>query len=111
MSDLKLLNQIEQIIHKLTGWIEDFIGYLGAGRNIIIEHFGQNGLIAAYVVLAVVILIIVSRLAKITFSTFKYLVIPAVVLAVLGSFIFPYSFFMILPVTVSACSLILLFKA
>jgi hypothetical protein len=53
---------------------------------------------------------VIWRLTKITFATLKYLVVPAIGLAALGSFVLPYSFVMLLPVTVTACSLILLVK-
>jgi hypothetical protein len=36
--------------------------------------------------------------------------VPALVLAFVGSMVLPYSFAMLLPVTVAGCSLVLLFK-
>ncbi len=110
MSEVALITQLRNLSEKLSDWIEEYLGVLGSIKEIIVEHFGQNGLIATYIVLAVLILVIVWRLAKITFATIKYLVIPAIVLAVLGTFVSPYSFFLLLPVTVTACSLVLLFK-
>ena len=90
--------------------MDQYSGVFGSVKAVIIEHFGPNGLIAAYIVAAALILVLVSRLAKIGFATARYLVLPAVALAFLGSFVLPYSFFMLLPVTVTACSLVLLFK-
>ncbi len=110
MPETSLLGQAKQLSENLSERVDEYSGFFGSVKGLIVEHFGQNGLIAAYIVVAVLILLIVSRLAKISFATVKYLIIPAVALAALGSFVLPYSFFLLLPVTVTACSLILLFK-
>ena len=110
MSEITLLSQAQELSGKVSEKFDEYSGAFGSVKGLIIEHFGQNGLIAAYIVAAVLILMLVSRLVKITFATFKYLIIPAIALAALGTFVLPYSFFMMLPVTVTACSLILLFK-
>lgn len=89
---------------------DDYGGLFGSLKATIIENFGQNGLYAAYVVLAVLILVVVSRLTKITFSTIKYLIIPSLALAFVVSLLTAYSFLGLLPVTVTVCSLVLLFK-
>lgn len=89
---------------------DEYSGVLGSAQQFIVEHFGQNGLYAAYIAVAAIVLFVVSRLAKLTFSTIKYLVIPAVALAFAGSFFVPYSFVALLPATVAVCSLFLLFK-
>jgi hypothetical protein len=110
MSETALLSQVQKLSEKVSEKLNECLGVFGSVKELIVEHFGQNGLIAAYIVVAVLILVIVSRLVKITFATIKYLIIPAVALAALGTFVLPYSFFMLLPVTVTACSLLLLFK-
>ena len=110
MKSFDLLNQVNEIVDKASNQANEYSGVLGSIKGFIIEHFGTNGLYAAYLVLAIFVLIIVSRLAKITFSTLKYLVIPALGLAFLATFFLPYSFVAMLPVTVTFCSLFLLFK-
>ena len=110
MSEVTLLSQAQELSEKASERLDEYSGIFGSVKELIVEHFGQNGLIAAYIVLAVLILLVVWRLTKITFATIKYLVIPAVALAALGAFVLPYSFFMLLPVTVTACSLLLLFR-
>ena len=110
MSEITLLSQAQEYSEKASKRLDEYSGVFGSVKELIVEHFGQNGLIAAYIVVAVLILVIVSRFAKITFATIKYLIIPAVALAALGAFVLPYSFFMLLPVTVTACSLLLLFR-
>jgi len=79
-------------------------------RSLIEERFGQPGVIAAYVAMAVIGFLIAWRLLKITFAAIKYLVLPAVALALLASWCLPYSFAVALPFTVTLCSLVLLAK-
>jgi hypothetical protein len=105
-----LVSQAKDLVDEARVRAEEYSGVLGPAKAFIIEHFGQNGLIAAYIVLAVLILFVVSRLAKLTFSAVKYLVVPSVALAFLGSFFLPFSFAAALPISVTVCSLFLLFK-
>ena len=106
----ELLTQIKSFADDATVKADEYSGIIGSIQQLIVEHFGQNGLYASYIALAAIILFIVSKLAKLTFSTLKYLVIPSLVLAFAGSFFVPYSFISLLPVTVAICSLFLLFK-
>jgi hypothetical protein len=110
MSKTALIAQLSDLSDRAAAEADSFSGGLGSIRELILEYFGPNGLTAAYIVVGVLLLVLVWRLTKITFATLKYLVLPAVVLAVLGSFVLPYSFVILLPVTVTACSLILLVK-
>jgi hypothetical protein len=110
MSDISLLTQLADMGDRAAVEADNVSGGLGSIKALILEHFGPNGLTAAYVVVAVVVLVVVWRLTKITFVTLKYLVVPAIALAVLGTFVLPYSFVMLLPMTVVGCSLILLVK-
>ncbi len=105
-----LMSKLEELEQQTQQAADQYSGVLGSAKGLIVEHFGPNGLIAAYAVLAVLALVLVSRLTKITFSTFKYLVIPALAVAYIGSMVSGYTFMGLLPVTVTACSLILLFK-
>lgn len=102
--------ELKNLADQATAKADEYSGLFGSVQQFIVEHFGQNGLYAAYIAAAAVILFIVSRLAKLTFSTLKYLVLPALALAFAGSFFVPYSFVALLPVTVAVCSLFLLFK-
>lgn len=110
MSNFELLTQVQQIVESATESADEYSGVLGSIKEMIVSNFGQNGLIAAYIALAALVLFIVSRLAKLTFSTLKYLILPAVALAFVGTLVLPYSFVAMLPVTVTVCSLVLLFK-
>ena len=109
-SALEMLSQAKTAAQEAAVKAEEYSGWLGSAREWILENFGQPGLIATYIALAALVLFVVSRLAKLTFSTVKYLVIPAVALAFLSSLFLPYSFAVALPVSVTVCSLFLLFK-
>jgi hypothetical protein len=89
--------------------LDKYFSTFGSFKEWIVGRFGENGLVAVYIILAVLAIVIVSRLVRITFDTVKYLLV-AVALAFIGSWFLPYSFFMLLPVTATACSLMLLFK-
>lgn len=110
MTSSELLNQVSDLTDRASQKADEYSGVIGSTRELIIEHFGDNGLIAAYIALAVLVLFIVSRLMKLSFSALKYLVIPSIALAALATFVTPFSFFVALPVTVTVCSLVLLFK-
>jgi hypothetical protein len=102
--------QAQQALESATEKAEEYSSIFGTIKGAIVEQFGPNGLIAAYIVISAIILVLLTRLTKITFSTLKYLVIPATALAFIGTFFLPYSFVALLPVTVTGCSLIFLFK-
>ncbi|UCD63637.1 MAG: hypothetical protein JSW34_12975 [Candidatus Zixiibacteriota bacterium] len=106
----ELLTQARNLANNAAKKADEYSGVIGSIQGVIVEHFGQNGLYAAYIFLAIFILFIFAKLAKITFSTVKWVVVPSVALAFVGSFFVPYSFVALLPVTVTFCSLFLLFK-
>ncbi len=110
MPSFELLGQVKDLADEATARAEEYSGVIGTAKGYIIEHFGETGLIAAYIALAAIALFVISRLAKLTFSTLKYLVVPAIALAFLASFVLPYSLAITLPVSVTLCSLVLLFK-
>ena len=106
----ELISQAKALAEQAAVKADEYSGVLGTARQFIVENFGQTGLIAAYIALAVLVLFVASRIAKLTFSTIKYLVLPALALAFLASVFSPYSFAAALPVSVTVCSLFLLFK-
>lgn len=110
MSNGDLLMQAKALADDAARRVDEYSGVIGSVQRLIVEHFGQNGLYAAYIVVAAILLLVAAKLAKITFSTLKYVVVPSLALAFLGSFFVPYSFVALLPVTVTCCSLVLLFK-
>ena len=106
----ELLTQVKALTDQASTKVDEYSGVFDTARAYIVDHFGETGLIAAYIALAVVVLFVVSRLAKLTFSAVKYLVIPSLAIAFLASLFLPYTFATALPVSVTVCSLFLLFK-
>ncbi len=90
--------------------VDEYSGVLGAAKSWIVGHFGEIGLIAAGVGLAVIALLAAMKLSKLGFAVLKYMALPGVTLAAVGSLVLPHSFFILLPITIMACSLLLLFK-
>jgi len=110
MPGFKLLTQIQGLAEEASVKAEEYSGIFETARGYILDNFGQNGLYAAYFALAVLVLFIASRIFKLTFSAVKYLIIPSVALAFIASIFFPFSFAAALPVSVTVCSLFLLFR-
>ena len=110
MPSTDILNQLKDAADRASLAAEEYSGIAGTIKGYIIDHFGENGLIASYVLLGVISLLLVAKVAKLTLSTLKFLVIPSIVLAVLATFVLHASFLVALPVTVTCCSLFLLFK-
>ncbi len=110
MPDKALLTEAKYILDQANITVEHYSGILGQVQQLIVDNFGETGLYAAYISVAAVSLLLVWKLIKLSLSALKYMVVPAVGLAFIGSFFMPYSFSSLLPVTVTGCSLILLFK-
>lgn len=106
----ELIAQAKQVAEGAAKKAGEFTDAIGPVQDFISQHFGQNGLYAAYFLVAAFVLFVLSKLVKLTFSTIKYLVLPSVALAFIGSLFVPYSFPVLLPATVTVCSLFLLFK-
>lgn len=111
MPDHALLSQAKEVAEQATAAAEEYSGTFDSVKELIVSHFGENGLLAAYIAGGVLLLILISRLAKVSFATLKFLVIPSVVVAGLATYFLGFSFAVSLPVTVTLCSLVLLFKA
>ena len=110
MPDKALLAVAKNMFEQASVSIEHYSGLLGQVQQLIVNNFGENGLYAAYFSLAALSLLLVWKLIKLSLSALKYMVLPAVGLAVIGAFFMPYSFTSLLPITATGCSLVLLFK-
>ncbi|MEA2030809.1 MAG: hypothetical protein U9N55_04350 [candidate division Zixibacteria bacterium] len=110
MIPTEIQEQLQAFADQASSKAEEYSGTVGSIKELIVQHFGQNGLIAAYIALAVLLLLLFYQLAKIGFSTVKYLIIPSIGIAMVVHFATSYSFFMLLPVTVVLFSLVLLFR-
>ena len=107
---VEILSQMKDLADQASAKADQYGGPVSQAKHWIVATFGQNGLYAAYIILAALIVFVISKLVGLTFSAIKFMVIPAVVLAFLVSIFLPYSFFVALPVTATACSLFMLFK-
>lgn len=110
MPSSEIISRAREAADQAAVKAEEYSGLFGAAKGFILEHFGQNGLTAAYVLSAVIVLLAISKLANLTWSTVKFLAIPAVALAFLATFFLNCSFVVALPISVTICSLVLLFK-
>lgn len=110
MPKAEMLQQAKELADQATAKANEYSGVFGQAKHWIVAHFGENGLLAAYVALGVIALVLVLRVAKTSFNALKYLALPALILAGLASYFWNIDFAVSLPVTVTACSLLLLFK-
>ena len=109
------LSDLGSTLSGIGDWAAQFFD-LSAGpamqlKSWIVEHFGNNGLIAAIIIAGVLLFYLVIQLIRLAIATLKYLVLPAIALAFLATLILPISFYAALPVTAVLCSIFLIFKA
>ena len=79
-------------------------------RSYIFENFGQEGIYAAYIVLASLIVYVLSKVLNISFTVVKIFIIPSLATAFIASLLLPFNFFYILPITSSIFAVGLLMK-
>jgi len=70
-------------------------------RQLILDHFGQAGLYAAYLLVAAIVLLLAYKLVKFSFQLVFLVALPAALAAFIGTFFLPYSFVYMLPPTVA----------
>ena len=107
----ELLIQIQDAAERTSVSVSEYGTIMAQIQQYILDNFGPKGLYAAYISAAAVGLLLFWKMVKLSFAALKYMVLPAVAMAFVGSFFLPYTFSTLLPVTVSGCSLFLLFKA
>lgn len=79
-------------------------------RQLIVEHFGQTGLYAAYLLAAAIVLLLIYKLIKFSFELIFFMVLPSVLAAFVLTFVLPYGFSYLLPATVAVFTLGLVMK-
>lgn len=80
-------------------------------RQFIVDHFGQAGLYAAYMLAAALLLLLVYKLVKMSFELVFFVALPSLLAAFVLTFFLPYSFFYLLPATVAVFTLGLVMKS
>ncbi len=107
----ELLTQIQDVAERASVSVSEYGTVMSQIQQYILDNFGPKGLYAAYISIAAIGILIFWKMVKLSFAALKYMVLPAVAIAFVGSFFLPYTFSTLLPVTVTGCSLVLLFKA
>lgn len=85
-------------------------GLVGSGLQTVRSHFGTPGVAASLILGGSIAALIISKLLKIAFNIFRYVVIPSVVVTFIASSVLPYPFVSILPVSVALFSVVLIIK-
>ena len=104
------LSLLENIIEAVFGLIGGLVSLVEILSTMAAENFGPYGLLAFYLVGLVVVFLAIWGIVHFIFKILRYLVLPAVILAALGSMFLPHSFMTLLPFSAAGCSLILLIK-
>jgi len=88
----------------------EYQGLLESVRQYILDHFGQNGLYAAYFLAAAVAALILYKLVKLSFDLLFFVGLPSAAVSFILSLFLPYSFFHLLPITSAVLMLGLIIK-
>ena len=80
-------------------------------RQYILDHFGQTGLYAAYMLAAAIVLLLVYKLVKFSFQLVFFVALPSLLSAFVLTFFLPYSFVYLLPATVAVFTLGLVLRS
>jgi hypothetical protein len=98
------------VLAAISSQYQALAGAFAPAKSFIVSYFGENGLIAAYMAVGIASFLLIYKLVQLAFAAVKYVVVPSVVLAFVGSLIFPLPFVALLPATVALCSVVFLFK-
>ena len=94
---MSLLAQIQTA--EISRTINENQGLFEQARQFIVDNFGQNGLYAAYLLLAAIAVLVIYKLIKLGFEIVFFIVLPALISAFVLTFVLPYSFYYLLPAT------------
>ena len=85
--------------------IADQQQYLDPVRQFILDHFGQNGLYAAYALSAILAGLLLYKLVKFSFELIFLVAVPSTLAAFILSYFLPYNFLYLLPITTALLTL------
>lgn len=105
---MSLLAQIQTA--DISRTINENQGLIDQARQFIVDHFGQNGLYAAYLLGAAILVLIFYKLIKLSFEVIFFVVLPSVISAFVLTFVLPYNFFYLLPATAAVFTLGLIMR-
>jgi hypothetical protein len=98
-------------INNIIAAATDSTGVVAVSSAYVAKHYGENGVVAAWLVVGIVALALAAKVIRLAVSAVMYLIVPAITLAFLGSLVLPMSFSLLLPITTVACSLFFLMKS
>lgn len=110
MPNTEMLQRFSDAADRAAARADDVSGWFHSARETILQMFGPNGLIAAYILAGVIAILLLTKIAKLTFSTVKFVVVPALILTFIATTFFDISFEAAAPASATVCSLFLLFK-
>jgi hypothetical protein len=80
-------------------------GILAPLQQFILEHFGQNGLYAAYLLTAALAALFAYKILKLSFEIVLFVLVPSAISAFLLTYVLPYDFSHLLPATAALFTL------
>jgi hypothetical protein len=98
----------------LVGGLQSLAG--GLTEKIVVVHgalvasLGMRGTLALYLTLGILATLVLWRMVKLSFDIVRCVAIPALLVAFIGAWLMPLSFYHILPVSTALFSGILLLK-
>lgn len=104
------MSLLEDILEAVFGLIRGLVSLVQTLSASSAENFGSYGLAAFYLVGLVILFLAVWGIVHFILKIIRYLILPAVILAVVGTIFLDYSFVTLLPFSAAGCSLILLYK-
>lgn len=76
----------------------------------LVAGLGMTGALAVYLTLGTLAVLVLWRMVRLSFDVIRCVAIPALVVAFIGAWLMPFSFYHILPVSAALFSGILLLK-
>jgi len=108
----EIMTQAKEILGVDPSILSSIKSLIVSTIDFIRTRYGDIGLLAAVAVFLTPIVLLFQKVISLAFATVRYLIIPAILLAVLGdAFLENYSFMECLPITSIACTLYLVAKA
>jgi hypothetical protein len=98
---------LEVGLQSLTGGLTEKVVSL---HGELVAGLGMTGALAVYLALGILAVLVLWRMVKLSFDVIRCVAIPALVVAFIGAWLMPFSFYHVLPVTAALFSGILLLK-
>jgi hypothetical protein len=98
---------LEVGLQSLAGGLTEKVASL---HGELVAGLGMTGALAVYLTLGILAVLVLWRMVKLSFDVIRCVAIPALVVAFIGAWLMPFSFYHILPVTAALFSGILLLK-